>query len=122
MKVVRFDYTVLSAYAPVDFSRVPTLDLLEEIHRVIGFRVSLAALAEATLGVSKAGDGLQSLAWVREGRWDLVETYCRKDVEITARLFDFGRLNGHLVFRDRQGRSARIPAPWGELHGLGARC
>lgn len=58
--------------APADFSRVPTLDLLEEVHGKLGFRLSLAHLAETTLGVSKAADGLQSLQWVRDGRWDLV--------------------------------------------------
>ena len=118
----RFDYTVLSAYAQADFSRIPTLDLLEEIHGTLGFRLSLAHLAETTLGVAKSGDGRTSLAWVRDGRWDLVESYCRRDVEITARLYDYGRLNGHLIFRDREGRAARIPATWAERDGRSARC
>jgi DEAD/DEAH box helicase domain-containing protein len=110
--VKRFDYAVLSGYADADFSRVATLDLLEEVHKILGFRLSLAHLAGATLGVAKSGDGLQSLAWVREGRWDLVEAYCRRDVEITFRLFDFGREHGHLLFQDREGRSLRLPVSW----------
>ena len=111
--VRRFDYAVLSAYAAADFSRIPTLDLLDEIHTTLGFRLSLANLAETTLGVSKSGDGLASLQWVREGRWDLVESYCRKDVELTARLYDHGRLHGHLLCKARDGRTVRIPARWG---------
>jgi DEAD/DEAH box helicase domain-containing protein len=110
--VKRFDYAVLSGYAEADFSRVQTLDLLEEVHKVLGFRLSLAHLAETTLGVAKSGDGLQSLSWVREGRWDLVEAYCRRDVELTVRLFDFGRQRGHLLFRDREGRLLRLPVSW----------
>jgi DEAD/DEAH box helicase domain-containing protein len=110
--VRRFDYEVLKGYAAADFTRVPTLDLLEDIHRILGFRLSLAHLAETTLGVAKAGDGLLSLQWVREGRWDLIEAYCRRDVEITARLFDFGRQNGHLLFRDRGGQRVRLPVSW----------
>jgi DEAD/DEAH box helicase domain-containing protein len=110
--VKRFDYAVLTGYADADFGRVTTLDLLEEIHGILGFRLSLAHLAEATLGVAKTGDGLQSLAWVREGRWDLVEAYCRRDVEITRKLFDFGREHGHLLFHDRDGRSLRLPVSW----------
>ncbi len=111
--VKRFDYAVLSGYAEAaDFTRVHTLDLLEEVKRTLGFRLSLAHLAEATLGVAKAGDGLQSLAWVREGRWDLVEAYCRRDVELTRLLFDHGRERRHLLFRDREGRTLRLPVRW----------
>lgn len=110
--VKRFDYTVLSGYAAADFSRVPTLDLLEEIHQVLGFRLSLAHLAEETLGVKKSADGLQSLAWVQEGRWDLIEAYCRRDVEITLKLYEFGRRHGHVLFRGRDGRRLRLPVTW----------
>ncbi|MFQ5670347.1 MAG: DEAD/DEAH box helicase [Acidobacteriota bacterium] len=110
--VKRFDYAVLSGYSTAELGRIPTLDLLEEIHAVLGFRLSLARLAEGTLGLSKGGDGLASLEWVKEGRWDLVEAYCRRDVEITLKLFDYGRRHGHLLARDRQGRSLQIPAGW----------
>ncbi|MFQ5718203.1 MAG: DEAD/DEAH box helicase [Acidobacteriota bacterium] len=120
--VRRFDYTVLSAYAPADFGRIPTLDLLDEIYAVLGFRLSLGHLAETTLGMAKGGDGLASLEWVRTGRWDLVETYCRKDVEITARLFDHGRDHGHLLFRDRAGRTGRVPATWAAQDPAPERC
>jgi DEAD/DEAH box helicase domain-containing protein len=103
---------VLSGYADADFSRVPTLDLLEQVHRALGFRLSLAHLAQETLGVGKSADGLQSLEWVREGRWDLVEAYCRRDVEVTFRLWDHGRRHGHLLFRDREGHRLRLPVNW----------
>ena len=51
--------------------------------RILGFRVSLGHLCEANLGEGKSGDGLQSLRWWKDGRIDLIEQYCRKDVELT---------------------------------------
>ena len=108
----RFDLAVLSGYTDRDLGRIRTLDLLAEIHRNVGFRVSLNHLSEVNLGESKAGDGLQSLQWWKEGRIDLIEQYCRKDVEVTRRLWELGRSQGFLLHRDKAGRTLRIPAVW----------
>lgn len=110
--VKRFDYTVLRGYRDAAFDRIPTCDMLEEIHRRLGFRLKLGDLAEATLGEGKSADGLASLKWFREGRLDLVEAYCRRDVEVTRRLHLHGREKGHLLYRDRQGRPVRLPVSW----------
>jgi DEAD/DEAH box helicase domain-containing protein len=99
----RFDYQVLTGYTGENYNRLlPTLDLLEDIARRIGFRVGMGHLAKETLGLGKSADGLQSLQWVREGRLDLVEEYCRKDVEILRDLYLHGRREGCLFYRDRQ--------------------
>ncbi len=108
----RFDLEVLSGYTERDLSRIRTLDLLAEIHKSVGFRVSLNHLSEVNLGESKAGDGLQSLKWWKEGRIDLIEHYCRKDVEVTKRLWELGRSQKFLLHRDKGGRTLRIPAAW----------
>ena len=108
----RFDLAVLSGYTDRDLARIRTLDLLAEIHKSVGFRVSLNHLSEVNLGQSKAGDGLQSLQWWKEGRIDLIEHYCRKDVEVTKRLWELGRTQGFLLHRDKAGRTLRIPAVW----------
>jgi DEAD/DEAH box helicase domain-containing protein len=108
----RFDLQVLSAYTEWDLSRIRTLDMLSEIHRRLGFRLSLAHLAEVNLGESKAGDGMQSLAWWKEGRIDLIEQYCKKDVELTRRLYELGREQGYLLYRDHAERVVRVPVGW----------
>lgn len=108
----RFDLEVLSGYTDRDLGRIRTLDLLGEIHRIVGFRVSLNHLSEVNLGESKAGDGLQSLKWWKEGRVDLIEQYCKRDVDVTRRLWELGRSQGFLLHRDSEGRSLRIPAAW----------
>jgi DEAD/DEAH box helicase domain-containing protein len=99
----RFDYHVLSGYTGEDFSRLlPTLDLLEDVHHRLGFRVGMGHLALETLGCPKSADGLQSLEWVRQGRLDLVEAYCRRDVEILRDLYLHGRREGFLFYRDKK--------------------
>jgi len=108
----RFDLRVLSAYTDWDLSRIQTLDMLSAIHRKLGFRLSLGHLSEANLGEAKGGDGLQSLQWWKEGRIDLIEQYCKKDVELTRRLYELGGRQGFLLYRDHSGRSVRVPVDW----------
>ncbi len=111
--VNRFDYSVLSGYTGLDYQRLTrTLDLLEEVHRRVGFRVGLDHLAGETLGAAKSADGLQCLEWVREGRLDLVESYCKKDVELTRDLYLYGRREGCVWMRHRQRGRVRVPVEW----------
>ncbi|HSM13483.1 MAG TPA: Zn-binding domain-containing protein, partial [Thermoanaerobaculia bacterium] len=77
----RFDYAVLSGYTGEDYRRtLPSLDLLETLHRRLGYRVGLGHVARETLGIDKSADGLQSLEWVRAGELERVVEYCRRDV------------------------------------------
>jgi DEAD/DEAH box helicase domain-containing protein len=113
----RFDYGVLRAYTTRPLESLPTFDLLEELHRQLGHRVSLAHLAESTLGASKDGDGLQSIEWFRRGDIERVETYCRRDVELVRDLLAFAAREGHLRIRTRDGTLVRVPASW-DLRGF----
>ncbi len=110
--IARFDYSVLRGYATESLGGLPTFDLLDAVRARIGFRLSLAHLAEETLGAEKQADGLQSLAWWREGRVAEIETYCRRDVELVRDLFAHACREGHLLFRTRGGQRVRIPTPW----------
>ena len=110
--VSRFDYEVLKAYTPFDFSRLPTFDILQEIHQRLGFRVSLDHLAEKTLGKAKSAEGIQAVRWFREGQWEDLIDYCKQDVLLTRDLFRHAVEKGYLVYSDRSGRSLRIQTPW----------
>jgi len=105
----RFDFDVLRGYAALDYNALPALDILEHIHRRLGFRLSLGHLAQETLGERKSADGLQSLAWFKAGDLPRVIEYCKQDVLLTKRLYDFGRRHGYLLYRDNQGRAVRLP-------------
>jgi DEAD/DEAH box helicase domain-containing protein len=105
----RFDNRVLAAYTGANLGQLPTIDILEEIHGHLGYRLSLHRLAETTLGTGKSADGLQSLQWYREGRLDLVEDYCQRDVEITRDLFLYALQHGFLLFTNKAGHRVRLP-------------
>jgi DEAD/DEAH box helicase domain-containing protein len=107
--VRRFDFDVLRGYADLDYDALPALDILERIYRRLGFRLKLDHLAQETLGERKAADGLQSLAWFKAGELQRVIEYCKQDVLLTKRLYDFGRQHKYLLYRDNQGRAVRLP-------------
>jgi len=109
---LRFDYAVLSGYTGEDYARtLPSLDLLESLRGKLGFRVGLDHVARETLGRGKSGDGLQSLEWVKQGRYDLIEAYCRQDVELLRDVYLFGRRERHVVVSTRGGR-IRVEVDW----------
>lgn len=105
----RFDNRVLSAYTDQNLALLPTLDLLEEIRSYLGYRLSLNRLAEQTLGTNKSADGLQALAWYKEGRIDLIQHYCKKDVEITRDILFYGLEQGFLLFANKAKQIVRLP-------------
>jgi DEAD/DEAH box helicase domain-containing protein len=108
----RFDYAVLGGYTGEEYSRtLPTLDLLDSMVERLGRRVSLDHLTRETLGAGKSADGLQSLRWVKEGRFDLIEEYCRRDVELLRDLYLFGRREGYVIVAQKSGR-IRVPVDW----------
>ncbi|MBA3028668.1 MAG: DEAD/DEAH box helicase [Desulfobacteraceae bacterium] len=113
--VKRFDYKVLSGYTDFNFNSVNTLDILEDIHTHLGYRLSLDSLATSTLGTQKSGNGLQALEWWKQGKIREILDYCRKDVEITRSLFEFGLKNEYLLFTNKAKSLVRIPVKWKAL-------
>lgn len=111
----RFDNLVLSKYTDFDLASLSTLDILEVVHKQLGYRLSLDRLAEHTLGVQKSADGLQALKWYKEGRLDLIIKYCRHDVQITRDIFRFGLEHGYLLFQNKAGKVVRCPVDFKEL-------
>ncbi|MCD4755198.1 MAG: ribonuclease H-like domain-containing protein, partial [Deltaproteobacteria bacterium] len=108
----RFDYKVLSAYSDLDFWGLPTLDILEDIYRRLGYRLSLDHLAGVTLGTQKTADGMQALRWWKQGKIKEILEYCNKDVAITRDLFLYGYKKGYLLFRNKAGKVVRILVDW----------
>jgi DEAD/DEAH box helicase domain-containing protein len=107
-----FDYNVLRGYSSFRFAQLPTFDILKEISKQLGYRLSLNHLAHKTLNQKKSADGLQSLQWFKEGKIAEVIAYCRQDVQITQNLFLFGLANGYLLFETKTGQLVRLPVEW----------
>ncbi len=110
--IKRFDYTVLKGYSKFDFRKLATLDILEDVYRHLGFRLSLDHLAGVTLSKNKTADGLAALKWWKEGKIQKIIDYCRADVEITKELFEYGKANGFILFKNKAGNKVRIPVNW----------
>ncbi|MDY7042086.1 MAG: ribonuclease H-like domain-containing protein [Chloroflexota bacterium] len=110
--VLRFDYIVLSAYTDCTLHRLPTVDMLDHLYRALGLRLKLDNVAQATLGTSKSADGFQAVRWYRQGDLDKVLAYCQQDVEITRRLYEFGRERGYVQYRDKRWRLRQVPVRW----------
>ena len=104
---LRFDYAVLSPFAPFDLRTLPEVDLLRRVQEHLHYRLPLGNLGQATLGAAKSADGLQALAWWKEGRIDEIAAYCRKDVELTRDLYLFGLEHGHVLFTNKAGQKVR---------------
>ncbi len=111
---LRFDLEVLSAYGDVRELHGKSLDLLQDLKRRLGFRVSLQSLGQATLGKKKTASGLEAVKWWRSGdpvlRQRVVE-YCRMDVEILREVVAHGRREGFVKIPS-QGRELPVYVAW----------
>ena len=110
--VLRFDYEVLRHYTDEPLDDLPTLDLLVHLRRTLGWRPSLDSIASATLGKTKSADGLQAVRWYQQGELDKIMEYCKRDVEVTWQVYDFGRQNGYVQYQDRRHRLQKVPVNW----------
>ncbi|MEK9175177.1 MAG: ribonuclease H-like domain-containing protein [Patescibacteria group bacterium] len=109
-----FDIPVLQPYISWNLKELPTLDLMDDVEKSAGFRISLDNLCTETLGAKKSADGMQALRWYKEGKIDEIKKYCIKDVELTKALYEYGAKNGKVTFFSRDSRSrVALPVRWG---------
>jgi DEAD/DEAH box helicase domain-containing protein len=111
-----FDIPLLNRYYPGDLSHIRSLDLLVEVQKVLGRRIRLQSLAEATLGKGKSGDGLKAGEWWKNGDREKVREYCIEDVRITRELYEYALEHGVLKYKDlRDIRDIKIDTSlWNE--------
>lgn len=112
-----FDIPLLNRYYPGDLTHLRSLDLLSEVQKVLGRRIRLQSLAEATLGRGKKGDGLKASEWWKEGKTEKVREYCIEDVRLTRELYEYALKHGVLKYKDlRDIRDIKLDTSlWG--HG-----
>lgn len=108
-----FDLPVLSSYYVGKIDQFETLDLMSDIEKYLGHRLSLDELVKETINAAKTGHGLLAIEYFREGKVDQLKEYCRKDVELTKNLFEYGQKNGQVFYKSSTGRTA-IPVDWGK--------
>lgn len=110
-----FDLEVLAPYFMTPVKSLPVLDLLVEIEKVRGHRVSLQSVAQATLKSSKSGSGWDAIRLFKEGRLEELKKYCMDDVRITKEIYEYGVKNGKVFFvSNRDYQIHEVPVSWGD--------
>ena len=95
-----FDFEVIQPYLNFNLSEVPHYDLLQEVEKVLGHRINLESIAQATLGSGKSGSGKEAILYFKNGRMDLLKKYCLDDVKITRQVYDYALKNQKVLYRD----------------------
>lgn len=88
------------------------VDTLAMLHARLGWRPSLELLAQANLGEGKSMDGSLAPKLWRQGRRAEVIAYCRRDVELTRRIWELGRREGRLRFPTLDGGEGVVEVAW----------
>jgi DEAD/DEAH box helicase domain-containing protein len=110
-----FDIPLLNKYYEGDprsksgagLSKIKSIDLMSEIRKSIGRRIKLDDIVSATLGESKSSHGLQAIIWWRNGEKDKVVEYCKQDVNVTRKLYDYIKENGFCYYI-KDGKKTKI--------------
>ena len=111
--VINFDYEVLMGYTILDLPhQCRTLDLMVDIEKKLGHRLGLDAVASASLGVGKTGDGLDAIRWWREGKMLEIAEYCCFDVKCTKLVHEYGVAHKKLLFVDRFQQKRSVEVEW----------
>jgi len=110
--IINFDYDVLTHYTPLDLTQAPTLDLMADLEKKLGHRLSLDAVAKATLAAPKVADGMTALRWWKEGKLMEIAEYCCFDVKITKEVHEYGKSKGEVFYNDRFGQKRNVKVKW----------
>ncbi|MEA2715658.1 MAG: hypothetical protein QOG91_686 [Candidatus Parcubacteria bacterium] len=95
-----FDIPLLNKYYPGDLANIKSLDLMREVYTVLGRRLKLDTVAEATIGLNKSGTGADAIYLWQKGEIDKLIAYCTDDVRLTKELYDYAVANGTLKYKD----------------------
>lgn len=97
----RYDIPILNRYVPTNLWGVERFDILDEIERAMGERISLNRLAKTNLGVGKNGHGSHAILLYQEGKIEELKTYCLQDVKVTKGLYDLLCAQKYLLVPNR---------------------
>ena len=102
----RFDFPALQPYMKrLKLADLVSFDILENLEKLLGHRVSLQNIATTTLNVGKSGSGLDAITYFRHGEWDKLTKYCLDDVRITKDVYEFGKKFGSVYYTSKDGRT-----------------
>ncbi len=97
-----FDMPILNKYYHGDLLKIKHIDLMAALRESLGRRIGLNAVAQATLGIGKSGNGLDAITWWRAGEIDKIIKYCIDDVKVTKEVYEYALKNKSLKYMDGQ--------------------
>lgn len=113
--ILNFDYATLKPYYTGSFTQFPSLDIMVEMEKQLGYRPSLDMVAKETLGEQKNGHGLDAIRYYHDGDWEALEKYCLQDVKVTKELYDYGVKNGKLRFKNKWNNLIEVPVNFANI-------
>lgn len=114
---IHFDYPVLASALGNWVLELPSYDIMQKVQAALGHRLSLDALANATLGTTKTGSGLDALHYYAQGDWQSLERYCLQDVKLTRDLYDYMQKE-HVLYYYKGQQRMPIPLAAHPLHDI----
>ncbi len=100
---IGFDIPALSPYLPPHWPKLKHFDILAEMRKIEGKRMSLNSIAKATLGEKKNDSGDNAIKYWAEGTPEALaklKKYCEMDVKITKDIYDHALKNKFLKYID----------------------
>ena len=114
----RFDMAVLQPYLFKSVEQFQVLDLLDDIEKARGHRVSLDSVARATIKEGKSGNGAEALVLFKEGRMEELKKYCLDDVRLTKNVYEYGCREGKICFTSTWDfKTYEVPVGWKQATG-----
>jgi DEAD/DEAH box helicase domain-containing protein len=109
-----FDIPILNKYYPGDLTKIKSVDLLKEVRAILGRRLKLDNIAEATLGRGKIAHGLDAVKWFEQGELEKLREYCEDDVRVTKEIYEYAKQHKLLKYKDFDGmREIKLdPSGW----------
>ncbi len=101
---LRFDIPVLQSYTQIPLLRFNHLDILDEVKKTFGKRISLNDIVKETLGIQKTDIGINAVNYWNKGdrkSLEKLQKYCESDVLLTRDIYDFAVKNKNLRFKDK---------------------
>lgn len=108
---LKFDIPALRPYTTISLEALRHLDIMDLVRQKVGRKLSLNALAQETLGNVKIDQGTNAVLYFAKGDCESLkklQKYCEADVLLTRDLYDFGKKNGFLKYKDKWNDSVRV--------------
>ena len=96
---VGFDLPILQQYMKnLNLLNKKQIDIMLMLADILGYRISLDAVAKATLGTKKSSSGLEAIKMWRKGQLEKLKDYCLNDVRLTKEIYEYGLKNKLVKF------------------------